>query len=130
MQHLSRVVVEIVIGVGGMFIGLVLGLQAATSGFAMDLTATGEFVTKFFDAVAWSVGILVIVLIFREQIRSKIGDITSDDFQGTRFEFVRRVSLRTSMKRTGWPKSLGTNPIKSRGKKTTKHNYLLRPNRP
>jgi len=91
MQHLSRVTVELVIGIGGAFIGFVLGLRAATSGVVMDmdLAATGEFITSLFDAVAWPVGILVIVLIFRAQIRNKIVEITSADIQGNRFEFER-----------------------------------------
>jgi hypothetical protein len=87
--RISRVAVELVIGVGGAFIGFVLGWRFATSGIAMDLAATGQFITSFFDAVAWPVGILVIVLIFRDQIRNKILDITSADIQGTRFEFQR-----------------------------------------
>jgi hypothetical protein len=92
VRHLSRIVVELVIGAGGAFIGFVLGLRVAASGVDMDLAATGDFIARFFDAVAWPVGILVVVLIFRDQIRSKIADISSADIQGTRFEFQRSLA--------------------------------------
>lgn len=89
-SRISRLAVRLVIGLGGAFIGFILGLRFVASGFGMDLTATGQFITSFFDAVAWPVGILVIVLIFKEQIRSKIVDLTSADIHGNRLEFVQR----------------------------------------
>jgi hypothetical protein len=88
--RISSVAVRLVIGVGGVFIGFVLGSRFAASDFGMDLAATGQFITALFDAVAWPVGILVIVLIFKEQIRSKIVDLTSADIHGNRLEFVQR----------------------------------------